>query len=149
MISCSVEDPDGGGGSGGNDSAEFSHVTSIDTSEPNWPYIYNITITKVDSTHSTIDAKVKNVTAYFNVHADLTDLVWAGIPEFDVLPDTYPGSWNYPGVNDVAWTNIEHPDFASGMVVTVEFWVYNSENNTLYCTYRMFSRSGDDWNKVS
>ncbi len=47
--------------------------TNIDTTKANWPVIENIDISGT-ATHSSITARVRNVTSFYDIHADLTDI---------------------------------------------------------------------------
>jgi len=109
--------------------------TSIDISQ-DYPCVLNITIDEggVVETQSTITVTVKNATAPFDIHADLTALT--NDPQmYDVFPDySSPDSitatsWELPNSNTVRWTNITHPVYDRGDAVIVSFWVHNAENN--------------------
>jgi hypothetical protein len=121
--------------------------TSIDTSQ-DYPGILDISIDEGDSvqTQSTITVTVKNATAPFDIHADLTDLTNAP-DKYDVFPDyTSPDSisatsWDVPNENTVRWTNIEHPAYVAGHAVIVKFWVRNTEKNMQFFTERVFLRN--------
>ncbi|MBU2534954.1 MAG: hypothetical protein KKD83_02155 [Chloroflexi bacterium] len=129
--------------------------SSIDITK-NYPTIVDIAISSTGSgpyreTHSTITATVRNATAPFDIHADLTHLT--GDPEdFLVYPDTSSPdsitatSWDIPNTNTVSWTNIEHPGYGSGEAILVTFWVYNTEEFMQYFTIRVFTRqSNKEW----
>jgi hypothetical protein len=121
--------------------------TSIDTSQ-DYPGILDISIDEGDSvqTQSTITVTVKNATAPFDIHADLTDLT--NDPDMnDVFPDySSPDllsatGWDVPNENTVRWTNITHPAYVAGHAVFVKFWVVNTENNMRFFTERVFLRN--------
>ncbi len=121
--------------------------TSIDTSQ-DYPGILDISIDEGDSvqTQSTITVTVKNATAPFDIHADLSGLT--NDPDmYDVFPDySSPDSisatsWNVPNENTVRWTNIEHPAYTAGNAVIVKFWIINTENNMRFFTERVFLRN--------
>ena len=121
--------------------------TSIDTSQ-DYPGILDINIDEGGNaqTQSTITVTVKNATAPFDIHADLTDLT--NDPDmYDVFPDySSPDllsatSWNVPNENTVRWTNIEQPAYVAGHAVTVKFWVFNTENNMRFFIERVFLRN--------
>jgi len=119
--------------------------TNIDTSKPNWPSIVDICIKSIDKTKSQITAIVKNVTAPYDIHADLTDITKN--PElYDVQPDwSYPDdinadNWSLPNINLVNWSNIVHPEYDVGQGVIVTFWVVNTENGMQFYTSRVFIR---------
>ena len=126
--------------------SEMVTGTSIDISQ-DYPCILDISIDEGASVQiqSTITATVKNTTAPFDIHADLTALT--NDPEmYDVLPDySSPDSitatsWSLPNENTVRWTNITHPEFISEAVVILSFYVRNTENNMQFFTSRLFSR---------
>jgi hypothetical protein len=126
--------------------------TDIDLTK-DYPAILDVHIEAVDDpeekkTHSTITARVKNVTAPFDIHADLSGLT--NDPEtYDVLPDySSPDSisaesWELPNENTVRWTYIEHPEYQPGDAVIVSFWIYNTEENMQFYAARVFSRKSD------
>lgn len=126
--------------------------SSIDLTK-NYPTIVNITIAAAGSgpyreTHSTITASVRNATAPFDIHADLTHLT--GNPEsYLVFPDysspqsITATSWAIPNTNTVRWTAITHPDYGAGDAILVTFWVYNTEEFMQYYTVRVFTRQSD------
>jgi len=126
--------------------------TSIDISQ-DYPCVLNITIDEGDDvkTQSTITMTVRNATAPFDIHADLTALT--NDPEmYDVFPDySTPDSitatsWELPNNNTVRWTNITHPFYDMGDAVIVSFWVSNTENNMQFFTEQVFLRKKDkEW----
>ncbi len=117
--------------------------TSIDTSQEDYPRILDIDITSLTKSTSTITATVKNVTAPYDIHADLT--AFTNDPEmydpekYDVFPDDSPTSWMVSAENEVSW-NITHLEYQSGYNIIVSFWVINTENNMQFFTARVFSR---------
>ncbi len=120
--------------------------TSIDTGQ-DYPCILDISIDEGDSvqTQSTITATVKNATAPFDIHADLSELT--NDPDmYDVFPDYSSNnsinstSWAVPNQNTVRWTNITHPAYVANDYVIVKFWVRNTENNMWFSTERFFLR---------
>jgi hypothetical protein len=121
--------------------------TSIDTSQ-DYPGILDISIDEGGNvqTQSTITVTVKNATAPFDIHTDLTDLT-NDPDKYDVFPDyTSPDSisatsWDVPNENTVRWTNIEHPAYVAGHAVIVKFWVVNTENNMQFFMERVFLRN--------
>jgi len=124
--------------------------TSVDTSQ-DYPSILNISIYEGDTpqTQSTITATVRNATAPFDIHADLTGLT--NDPDtYDVFPDySSPGSisatsWDVPNETTVRWTDITHPAYGEGDAVIVSFWVINTENNMQFSTERVFLRLDAD-----
>lgn len=149
--------------------------TNIDSTKPNWPCILDISIKaaeeaeeeaeegspkkppkkkhkkkhkkKPKKTHSLINATVKNVTAPYDIHADLSDITKDSL-NFDVQPDYSDpddidaDSWNLPNENEVGWS-VEHPEYGKGDVVTVTFWVVNTENNMQFYTTRAFYRKSE------
>ena len=122
--------------------------TSIDTSQ-DYPCIVDIdiesTIPHEMRTHSMITATVKNVTAPYDIHADLTALT--NDPEmYDVFPDDSPTPWVVSDENEVSW-NITHPAYEAGIDTIVSFWVINTENNMQFFTSRVFSRADNKDNK--
>ena len=127
--------------------------TSIDTSpSQDYPCFVDINIEVAGTgnerkTHSTITATVNNVTAPFDIHADLSDL--KNDPAmYDVFPDYSSGdsitatSWVVPNQNTVRWTSITHPEYDGGVTIVVSFWVRNTENNMQFFTIRAFDRQG-------
>jgi hypothetical protein len=126
--------------------------TDIDLTK-DYPSILDIHIEAVGDpqekkTHSTITARVKNVTAPFDIHANLSGLT--NDPEtYDVLPDySSPDSisaesWEVPNENTVKWTYIEHPEYKPGEAVIVSFWVYNTEDYMQFYAARVFTRKSD------
>jgi len=123
--------------------------TSIDTSQDDYPRILDIdiesTIAHEKKTHSRITATVKNVTAPYDIHADLTALT--NDPEmYDVFPDDSPPSWVVSRVNEVSW-DITHPAYEAGVDIIVSFWVINTENNMQFFTSRVFSRKQNNDNQ--
>jgi FlaG/FlaF family flagellin (archaellin) len=121
--------------------------TSIDTSQ-DYPGILDIRIDEGTNvqTQSTITVTVKNATAPFDIHADLSGLT-NDPDKYDMFPDyTSPDSisatsWDVPNENTVRWTNIEHPAYITGNAVIVKFWVRNTENNMQFFTERVFLRN--------
>ena len=85
------------------------------------------------STTTTITATVKNATAPFDIHADLTDLT-QDVLMYDEQPTSIltagysieDASWDVPNEIEVAWEAIVHPQYDVGTVVSVSFTVYNS-----------------------
>ena len=126
--------------------------TNIEPTKPNWPCIVDISIKavagKYKKTHSVINATVKNVTAPYDIHADLSDLTKDPL-NFDVQPDYSSNnsidaaSWDLPNNNEVGWS-VEHPEYDPGDAVAVTFWVVNTENNMQYYTTRVFIRKSED-----
>jgi len=126
--------------------------TSVDTSH-DYPSILNISIDEGDTpqTQSTITVTVKNATAPFDIHADLTGLM-NNPAMYDVFPDDsseedYPitaTSWDVPNETTVSWTNKTHPAYAGGDAVIVSFWVINTENSMQFFTERVFLRQDAD-----
>jgi hypothetical protein len=121
--------------------------TSIDTSQDS-PGILDISIDEGTNvqTQSTITVTVKNATAPFDIHADLSGLT-NDPDKYDVFPDyASPDSisaisWDVPNENTVRWTNIEHPAYVAGNAVIVKFWGVNTENNMQFFTERVFLRN--------
>jgi hypothetical protein len=120
--------------------------TSIDLSQ-DYPCILDISIDEGDSvqTQSTITATVRNATAPFDIHADLSGLT--NDPDmYDVFPDYSSNnsinatSWAVPNANTIRWTNITHPAYAANDYVIVKFWVRNTQNNMWFSTERFFLR---------
>jgi Flp pilus assembly pilin Flp len=127
--------------------------TSVDTGQ-DYPGILDISIDEGDSvqTQSTITVTVKNATAPFDIHADLSGLT-NDPDQYDVFPDySSPDSisatsWDVPNENTARWTNITHPEYTAGDAVVVKFWVVNAENNMQFFTERVFIRdSANAWN---
>ena len=126
--------------------------TSIDTGQ-DYPCILDIGIDEGDSvqTQSTITVTVKNATAPFDIHADLSGLT--NDPDrYDVFPDySSPDSisatsWSVPNENTVRWTNIIHPGYEGGDAVIISFWVINTENNMRFFSERVFlRRNNNSW----
>ena len=85
------------------------------------------------STTTTLTATVKNATAPFDIHADLTDLT-QDVLMYDEQPTSIltagysieDASWDVPNEIEVAWEAIVHPQYDVGTVVSVSFTVYNS-----------------------
>ncbi len=97
-------------------------------------------------TLTTITATVKNVTAPFDIHADLTNLT-KDVLQYDVPPTRSPAvPWEVPnGPFDVEW-DITHPEFTVGTPLAVTFWVYNSVLDQRYMTTAVTYRaSASDW----
>ncbi len=101
---------------------------------------------------SIINATVKNVTAPFDIHTDLSDLTKKPL-NYDVQPDySSPDdinavSWDLPNNNTVKWSDILHPDYDAHDAVTVAFWVVNTENKMQFYTTRVFVRKNpNQWN---
>jgi hypothetical protein len=127
--------------------------TSIDTSRNDYPRILDIDIVSApddERTNSTITAAVKNVTAPYDIHADLT--AFKNDPEifdpemYDVFPDDSPTPWVVSDENEVSW-DITHPAYEGGVDIIVSFWVINTENNMQFFTSRVFSRAQNKDNK--
>jgi hypothetical protein len=120
-------------------STESEPVTysSIDVSE-DYPRILDIDITAVTKSTSTITATVKNVTAPYDIHADLTALTNNPVM-YDVFLDDSPTPWVVSNENEVSW-DITHPEYTGGDAVIVSFWVCNTENNMQFFTERVFLR---------
>jgi len=120
--------------------------TSIDISQ-DYPCVLNITIGEgvIVETQSTITVTVRNATAPFDIHADLTALT-KDPKMYDVFPDSSlpdlitATSWELPNNNTVRWTNITHPVYDMGDAVIVSFWVCNTENNLQFFAERAFNR---------
>jgi len=114
--------------------------TTIDISQ-DYPRILDITIDEGDTaqTQSTITVTVENVTAPYDIHADLTALMNNPVM-YDVFPDDSPTPWVVSNQNTVQWTNITHPPYGGGDAIIVSFWVYNTENNMQFFTERVFLR---------
>jgi len=126
--------------------------TSIDISQ-DYPCVLNITIGEgvIVETQSTITVTVRNATAPFDIHADLTALT-KDPKMYDVLPDSSlpdlitATSWELPNNNTVRWTNITHPVYDMGDAVIVSFWVHNAENNMQFFAERVFLREKEkEW----
>ncbi len=126
--------------------------TSIDVTQ-DYPRVVDIAISAAGSgpyaeTHSTITATVRNATAPFDIHADLTHLTDDHL-KYQVLPnDSSPDnindtSWDIPNTNTISWTDIEHPDYGAGDAILVSFWAYNTEDFMQYYTVRVFTRQAD------
>jgi hypothetical protein len=113
----------------------------------NYPCILDIAIDEGTNSRlqSTITAIVRNATAPFDIHANLTGLT-NNTETFDVAPDySSPDSitatsWVVPHTNTVRWTNIAHPQYDIGNVIIVSFWICNTENNMQFVTERAFQR---------
>ncbi len=138
----------------------FDHKTAagVDPSSA-FPNIYGISIAAVGTgdykaTHSTITATVMNVSAPFDIHADLTDIM-SITTAFDVLPDTVTtlgyamsdSSWQVPnGPIEVQWTEFEHPDYQTQSVFVIVFTVYNSVLDQQYMGMKIARRgNAKDW----
>ena len=123
--------------------------TSIDIAEY-YPRILDIgiesTIPHEMKTHSTITATVKNVTAPYDIHADLTVLM-NNPAMYDVFPDESPTPWVVSDENEVSWEDITHPAYEGGVDIIVSFWVINTENNMQFFTSRVFSRKQNNDNQ--
>ena len=122
--------------------------TSIDTSQADYPRILDIDIVSApddERTNSTITATVKNVTASFDIHADLTDLA-KDPTKYDVFPSDSPTPWVVSDENEVSW-DITHPAYEAGVDIIASFWVINTENNMQFFTSRVFSRADNKVNK--
>jgi FlaG/FlaF family flagellin (archaellin) len=123
--------------------------TSIDTSQVDYPRILDIdiesTVAHEKKTHSTITATVKNVTAPYDIHADLTVLM-NNPAMYDVFPGDSPASWVVSDENEVSWEDITHP-YEAGVDIIVSFWVINTENNMQFFTSRVFSRAQNNDNQ--
>ena len=122
--------------------------SEIDLDE-DYPCILDITIDTVTSTSCTLEATVRNATAPFDIHADLTDLT-DDPAMYDVFPDySSPGSisatsWDVPNENTVRWTAIAHPQYLGGSAVVMTFTVINTENNMEFVTSRIFIRANNN-----
>ena len=129
-----------------NTESEPVTYTSIDISE-DYPCILGIDIVSApddERTNSTITATVKNVTAPYDIHANLTAF---NDPEmYDVFPDDSPTPWVVSDENEVSW-DITHPAYEAGVDIIVSFWVINTENNMQFFTSRVFSRADNKDNK--
>jgi len=123
--------------------------SSIDTSQ-DYPCILDIdiesTIPHEKKTHSTITATVKNVTAPYDIHADLTVLM-NNPAMYDVFPDGSPTPWVVSDENEVSWEDITHPAYEGGVDIIVSFWIINTENNMQFFTSRVFSRAQNNDNQ--
>lgn len=121
-----------------------------------FPRIYNVVFEAIGGstykkTHTRITATVKNATAPYDIHADLTDLT-SDVLKFDVPPDysspdsITAGSWTVPNTNTVQWQDITHPEFPAGAAVAVTFSIYNSVLNQQYTmTAITIRQSSDNW----
>ncbi len=127
--------------------------TSIDTGQ-DYPSILDIVISEGDSvqTQSTITATVRNATAPFDIHADLSRLTNDPYM-YDVFPDhSSPDSisatsWEVPNENTIRWTNITHPAYVAGDAIIISFWVINTENDMQFFTEQIFIRdTANAWN---
>lgn len=131
--------------------------TNINPAKPNWPVITGIRIAATEGpgdyekTHSTITATVKNVTAPYDIHADLNDLtknplIYDETPDYSSPNGTTEAVWKLPNSNDVHWSDISHPQYSEHEAVIVTFWVVNTENKMQFYTTRIFVRkSGTQW----
>ncbi|MEK7353585.1 MAG: hypothetical protein AABZ77_03650, partial [Chloroflexota bacterium] len=116
-----------------------------------FPQISGITITTESSTTATITATVKNATAPFDIHADLTDIT-GNLLKFDVLPDysndpAFPidaGSWNTPNQVQVKWRIFTHTQWEQHTVKGVVFTVYNNVLDQRYVRTQIFRRSNNN-----
>jgi len=99
-----------------------------------FPNMFFVKFDGLNSTDTTtITATVKNVTAPFDIHADLTDLT-GDVLMFDEQPTSIltagysieDDAWDVPNEIEVAWESISHPEYQVGTVVSVSFTVYNS-----------------------
>ena len=122
--------------------------SSIDISQ-DYPCILDISIDEgeVVQTQSTITVTVRNATAPFDIHADLSGLtndpyMYDVFPDFSSVNLIGDTSWVVPNENTIRWTNITHPEYAAGQAVVVKFWIQNTENNMQFFTERVFVRSG-------
>ncbi len=108
--------------------------TSIDTSQ-DYPCIVDINIVATTDTTSTITATVRNATALFDIHADLSNLD-------PVMYDVFPSSSDNitETIWEVSWTDILHPDFPDKDSLIVSFWVIYTENDMQFLTERVFVR---------
>ncbi len=113
-----------------------------------FPSLYNVIFGANGKTSTTITATVKNVTAPFDIHADLTTLT-KDVLQYDVRP-TWPKavSWGWDPSNGngpfkVEWDVINHPEFANGTPLAVTFWVYNSVLDQRYMTTAVTYRADD------
>jgi FlaG/FlaF family flagellin (archaellin) len=124
-------------------------IISVIATESYSPFITDIAIKEMsDTDYSNITATVKNVTAGYDIHADLVDLT-KDSSDYDVLPDhsfneSYPIdaiSWELPNNVTVRWAEIDHTGVvATHDVVTIGFRVYNSENGIEYSILKTFYR---------
>lgn len=134
--------------------AEEPPVSTIDQYQTtDYAAIYNITLTPEGAgtagrTHSTVTATVRNVTAPYDIHADLNDLT-KNPTKYDMVPDySSPGSiaassWSMPNENTVKWTNYSHEDYDVGKAIAITFWVYNTTLRQQFYTTRVFIRKSD------
>ena len=126
-------------------------IITVIATKPNHPFIMNMTIKSVNTTYSNITATVKNATAPFDIHADLTDLT-DNPAQYDVPPDysfndSYridAASWDLPNNVTVRWIDIDHSavTYKNGDPAVVGFRVCNSENEMEYYTLKTFIRGG-------
>jgi hypothetical protein len=126
-------------------------VITVIATKQNHPFIMDMTIESVNTTYSNITATVKNATAPFDIHADLTDLTY-NPAQYDVPPDysfneSYPinaASWNLPNNVTVRWIDINHSavTYKKNDPAVVGFRVCNSENEMEYYTLKTFIRGG-------
>jgi len=95
---------------------------------------------------------VKNVTAPYDIHADLTAFsdpaefdpeMYDVFPDYSSPADINATSWEVPNQNTVRCTNITHPEYDKGDAVIVSFWVINTENNMKFFTQSVFVREKD------
>ncbi len=113
-----------------------------------FPNLYNVIFTANGKTSTTISATVKNVTAPFDIHADLSTLTKV-VLKYDEPPTRSPAvPWDWDvhngnGPFDVEWENITHPEFAVGTPLAVTFWVYNSVLDQRYMTTAVTYRADD------
>ena len=127
--------------------SELVTYTSIDVSQ-DYPCILDIDIRSVpddETINSMITATVKNVTAPYDIHADLTALTNDPVM-YDVFPDDSPTPWVVSSENEVSW-DVTHPAYEAGVDIIVSFWVINTENNMQFFTSRVFSRADNKNNK--
>jgi FlaG/FlaF family flagellin (archaellin) len=124
--------------------------TSIDTGQADYPRILDIdiesTVAHEKKTHSTITATVKNVTAPYDIHADLRVLM-NNPAMYDVFPDASSTPWVVSSENEVSWEDITHPAYEAGVDIIVSFWVINTENNMQFFMSRVFSRAQNNDNQ--
>jgi len=124
--------------------AETVTYTSIDIGQ-DYPCILDIDIVAISKGVSTITATVKNATAPFDIHANLSVLM-NDTEMYDVFPDSSSPdsisltSWTVPNENTVQWTNVSHPEYVGGETLVVSFWVCSTENNMQFFTKRVFHR---------
>jgi len=114
-----------------------------------YPCILDITIDTVTSTSCTLEATVRNATAPFDIHANLTDLTddpadYDVFPDYSSPDDINATSWGPTNQNTVRWTAITHPQYLGGSAVIMSFTVCNAENNMKFFTSRIFIRANNN-----